>query len=93
MENNCNCNCKNPSINIPDQLPDFNSPGNIGSWRQLLAANIGRYVKLEIGVQLEGPLRSVCGEIYSVGNSYVSLINNGMIIVADILSLKFAYFE
>lgn len=89
MENNC----KTPSMNIPDQLPDFNSPGNIGSWRQLLAANIGRYVRIEIAIQLDGPLRTVCGEIYSVGNSYVSLINNCTIVVADILSIKFAYFE
>ncbi len=87
------CSWGNVGINIPDQLPDFNSQGNIGSWRQLLAANIGRNVKLEIGIQLEGPLRTVCGEIYTVGNSYVGLINNGKVIVADILSLKFAYFE
>ncbi|MDE7464562.1 MAG: hypothetical protein K2M48_05990 [Clostridiales bacterium] len=86
-------NCATPGINVPDQLPDFNAPNNVGSWRQLFAANIGKFVKLEIGVQLEGPLRSVCGEIYSVGNSYVSLLNCGKVIVADILAIKFAYFE
>lgn len=85
--------CPVPSINIPDPLPDFNSPNNVGTWRQLFAANIGKYVTMEIGVQLEGPLRTVCGEIYSVGNSYVSMINNGKIVVADILAIKFAYFE
>lgn len=89
MENKC----PQPNFNVPDQLPDFNAPNNVGSWRQLFAANIGKHVTMEIGVQLEGPLRTVCGEIYSVGNSYVSMINNCKIIVADILSIKFAYFD
>lgn len=87
------CGATTPNINVPEILPDFNSQGNIGSWRQFFAANIGKYVKLEIGIQLEGPLRSVCGEIYSVGNSYVTLLNCGKVIAADILSIKFAYFE
>ena len=74
-------------------MPDFNSPGNVGTWRQLFAANIGRVVKIEITVQLDGPTRSVCGEIYAVGNSYVALVCNGKIVAVDILAIKFAYFE
>ncbi len=86
-------NCGTPAITIPDQLPDFDSLGNVGSWRQLLAANIGRYVKMEIAVLIDSPLRVVCGEIYAVGNNYVVLINNGKIITADILGVKIVYFE
>lgn len=79
-------------INIPEAMPDFNSQGNVGSWRQVLAANIGKFVKLEIALTFDGPLRTVCGEIYFVGNSYVALIYNEKIVLADILALKFATF-
>ncbi len=89
MEKNCGVS----EINIPDEMPDFNSPGNIGTWRQIFAANIGRTVKIEITVQLDGPTRSACGEIYVVGNSYVGLLCNGKVVLVDILSVKFAYFD
>ncbi len=91
MENQTCCHIS--EINIPDQMPDFNSPGNIGSWRQAFAANIGRFVRLEIAVVVSGPLRSVCGTIYSVGNQYVGLVCDGKIVLADILGIKFAYFD
>ena len=94
MEKNCmekeNEVCE---INIPDEMPDFSAPGNVGTWRQILAANIGRKVKLEIIVQLDGPTRSAYGEIYVVGNSYVGLICNGKVTLVDILAVKFAYFD
>ncbi len=90
MEKTCGCM---PEINIPEQSPDFNSPGNIGSWRQLFAANIGRKVRLEIVVYLSGPLHVVCGTLYSVGNSYVTLVCDNKIVAVDILAVKFAYFE
>ncbi len=85
--------CKVPEINIPDQMPDFDSPGNIGSWRQILAANIGRHVRLEISTSVNGNLKSVCGTIYTVGNAYVALACDGKIMLADILAVKFVYFE
>lgn len=84
---------KVPGINIPDEMPDFDSPGNIGSWRQIFAANIGRKVRMEISLGLDAPLKTVCGEIYFVGNPYVALINGGTVILADILGIKFAYFD
>ncbi len=90
MEKMCGCV---PEINIPEEGPDFNSPGNIGSWRQLFAANIGKYVKIEVSTTLNGALRAVCGVIYAVGNSYILLVNDGKVIAADILSVRFAYFE
>ena len=85
--------CGMPGINIPDEMPDFNSPGNIGSWRQILAANIGRKVRLDISLGLDSPIKTVCGEIYFVGSSYVALINSGKVLLADILGIKFAYFD
>ena len=89
MEKNCGIS----EINIPEEMPDFNSPGNIGSWRQILAANIGRNVKIEIAIQFDGPTRSACGEIYVVGNSYVGLLCNGKIVLVDTLAIKFVYFD
>jgi len=85
--------CGPSEINIPDNMPDFDSPGNIGSWRQVLAANVGRHVRIEIAIGLETPLKSVCGEIYFVGNAYIGLICNGKVVLADILGIKFAYFD
>lgn len=87
------CDCGAADINIPEEGPDFNSPGNIGSWRQLFAENIGKYVKIEVSVMLNGNLRMVCGVIYAVGNSYVALKCDGKIICADILAVRFATFE
>ncbi len=84
--------CGMPGI-IPDEMPDFNSPGNVGSWRQILAANIGRKARIDIALELDTPLKSVCGEIYFVGNAYVALISNGKVLLADILGIKFVYFE
>lgn len=89
MENTCGM----PEINIPEEMPDFNSPGNVGSWRQILEANIGRKVRLDIALGLDTPLKSVCGEIYFVGNSYVALISNCKVLLADVLGIKFACFE
>ena len=71
---NCKCDrCgKTPPINIPELLPDFDSPGSQGSWRQLFSVNIGRMVKIEVGL-IDGTVRSVMGEIYAVGNAWVAL--------------------
>lgn len=84
---------KFPGITIPEEMPDHNSPNSIGTWRQLLSANVGRFVRLEIAVFVSGPMKTMCGVIYSVGNSYCVLINEGKPIVADILGIKAAYFE
>lgn len=91
MEQNCNCMAK--EINIPDEMPDFNAPGNVGAWRQLLAANIGRHIKIEISPTVSGALRSTCGTIYAVGNSYVVLVCDGDFIAVDTLSVKYVYFD
>ncbi len=79
-------------VNIPENMPDFNSQGNVGSWRQVLAENIGKQVKLEISLSIDGQLRVVCGEIYFVGAQYVALISNGKVILSDILGIKFITF-
>ncbi len=91
MDKNCSC-MSSPEINIPDEMPDFNSPGNIGSWRQLLAANIGREIRMEISTSISGNLRVTCGTIYAVGNAYVALVSEGNIVAVDILSIKYIYF-
>ena len=80
-------------ISIPEQMPDHNAPNSIGSWRQLLSANVGRSVRIEIAVFISGPMKTVFGTIYSVGNSYVVLINDGKAFAVDILGIKAAYFE
>ncbi len=86
-------NCESGEINIPEIMPDYNSPGNIGSWRQILAANIGRFVRIEISPSLSGPLRASCGTIYAVGNAYVALLCEGKTTLVDILAIKYAIFE
>ncbi len=80
-----------PEINIPEQLPDFNSPGMQGSWRQLFAINIGRKVKIEVGL-FDGTLRSIMGELYAVGNAWVAVVCGDKIVLADIFAIKFATF-
>lgn len=85
------CTKKPVDINIPDPLPDFNSENNIGNWRQLFAANIGKRVKIEISL-FDGTIRSVCGEIYIVGNSYVGVSCNESICLVDVFSIKFVTF-
>ncbi len=82
-----------PGISIPDQMPDLNAPNNIGSWRQLLSENTGRFVRIEIAVFVSGPMKTVCGTIYAVGNAYVVLINEGKVVAADILGIKAVYFD
>ena len=84
---------KFPGINIPEQMPDLNSQNSIGSWRQLLSENVGRCVRIEVAVFISGPMKTFCGTIYSVGNSYVVLLCDGKVVVADILGIKAAYFE
>ncbi len=86
-------NCGVPEITIPEELPDFNAQGSMGSWRQLLAANIGRYVKIEVAPTLDGSLRMSCGTIYAVGSFYVVLVSGGKATVVDTMSIKYAYFE
>lgn len=78
-------------INIPDPLPDFNSENNVGSWKQLFASNIGRRVKIEISL-FDGTVRSVCGDIYIVGNAYVGVSSGENICLVDIFSVKLATF-
>ena len=80
-------------VNIPEVLPDFNAQGNIGSWRQVLAENIGKQAKIETSVGIDGPLRATCGEIYFVGTSYVAVITaSGKVVLSDILAIKFVTF-
>lgn len=84
--------CERPvEINIPDPLPDYNSEANIGTWRQLFAANIGKRVKIEVSL-LDGDLRSMCGEIFLVGGSYVGLLSGNNLCFGDLYSVKFATF-
>lgn len=85
--------CNTPEINIPEEMPDFNSPGNVGSWRQLLAANIGRRVRIEISPTVSGSLRSTCGTILAVGASYVVLVCDGCAVAVDTLAVKYVYFD
>ncbi len=84
------CN-KTAEINIPEPLPDFNSENNVGSWRQLLAANIGKRVKIDISM-FDGSIRSAVGDIYLVGNAYAGVISGGNIVFADIFAIKFVTF-
>lgn len=90
---NCKCNhCgAPPEINIPELLPDLDAPGSQGSWRQLFSVNIGRMVKIEVGL-IDGTVRSVMGEIYAVGNAWVALSCGDKIVLTDIFAVKFATF-
>lgn len=84
--------CEKPmEINLPDPLPDFNAPNNVGTWKQLFAANIGRRVKIEIAL-FDGTVRSICGDLYLVGNSYVGVTCGDKLCFADIFAIKFASF-
>lgn len=85
------CEKRPVDINIPDPLPDFNSDNNIGTWKQLFATNIGKRVKIDIGL-FDGSLKSICGDIYIVGNAYVGVSCDGKIMLCDIYSVKFATF-
>ncbi|MBD5132617.1 MAG: hypothetical protein HDT28_08555 [Clostridiales bacterium] len=78
-------------INIPDPMPDFNAENNVGLWKQLFATNIGKRVKIDIAL-FDGSIRSICGDIYIVGNAYVGVSCDGKIILGDIYSVKFATF-
>ena len=84
--------CNKPvEINIPDPMPDFNSENNVGLWKQLFAANIGKRVKIEISL-FDGTVRSITGDIYIVGNAYVGVTCGGNICLCDIYSIKFVTF-
>lgn len=84
--------CNKPvDINFPDPLPDYNSPNNVGTWKQLFAANIGKRVKIDIAL-FDGTMRSICGDIYIVGNGYVGVMCDNKIYLGDIYSIKFATF-
>lgn len=84
--------CETPvDINIPEPLPDFNSENNVGTWRQLFAANIGKRVKIEISM-FDGSLRGICGDIYIVGGAYVGVSCGDKICLCDVFSIKFVTF-
>lgn len=85
------CNTRQVDVNIPDPLPDYNSENNLGSWRQLFAANMGKRVKIDIAM-LDGSLRSITGDIYLVGNAYVGVSCDGKLLFGDVYSIKFATF-
>ncbi len=78
-------------INIPEPLPDYNSENNIGSWRQLFAANMGKRVKIELSL-FDGTMKSICGDIYLVGNNYIGLSYGDKLYFGDLFSIKFATF-
>ncbi|MCH5166093.1 MAG: hypothetical protein J1G01_06800 [Clostridiales bacterium] len=78
-------------INIPDPLPDYNSDNNIGLWKQLFAANIGKRAKIETAL-FDGTVRGICGDIYIVGNAYVGVTCGDKICLCDIYSVKFVTF-
>lgn len=84
--------CQRPvEINFPDPLPDFNALNNVGTWKQLFAANMGKRVKIEISL-FDGSIRTICGDIYIVGNAYVGLMCGNNICLGDIFSIRFATF-
>ena len=85
------CENRPVDINIPDPMPDFNSENNVGLWKQLFAANIGKRVKVEIAL-FDGTVRSICGDIYLVGNAYIGLACGDKLCFGDIYSVKFVTF-
>lgn len=78
-------------INFPEPMPDFNSEANIGTWRQLFSVNMGRRVKIDISL-FDGTLKSIAGDLYIVGNSYVGVSCADKIYLADIFAIKFVTF-
>lgn len=78
-------------INVPEQLPDYNSPGYRGTWNQLFSINFGRKVKIEI-TMTDGTLRAISGELYMVGLSYVGVMCGDRVCLADLYSIKFVTF-
>ena len=78
-------------INFPDPMPDINSESNIGTWKQLFAANIGKRAKIEISL-FNGSIQSITGDIYIVGNAYVGVSCGDKIFLADIYAIKFVTF-
>lgn len=85
------CENRPVDINIPDPMPDFNSENNVGLWKQLFAANIGKRVKVEISL-FDGTVRSICGDIYLVGNAYIGLSCGDKLCFGDIYSIRFVTF-
>ena len=82
-----NCENKPADINFPDPMPDFNSPNNVGTWRQLFAVNMGKHVKIEISL-FDSTLLAVAGELYIVGDNYVGVSCDGKISLVDIYAIK-----
>ncbi len=85
------CENRPVDINIPEPLPDFNAENNIGTWKQLFASNIGKRVKIEISL-FDGTVRSICGDIYLVGNAYVGVSSGDKLCFGDLFSIKFVTF-
>lgn len=61
-----------PNVNVPERLPDFDTQPYLGSYQQLLTANIGRPIKVDYVVGVSQIL-SASGTIDAVGMQYVLL--------------------
>lgn len=78
-------------INFPEPAPDLNSPQNVGTFKQLFAANMGRRVKIEISL-FNGALQSITGDLYIVGETYVGVTCADKVYLCDVYSIKFVTF-
>lgn len=80
-------------IQFVSNLQNFNEPPYLGSFQQLLSQNIGKKVKIDFQMGINGMV-SHCGIIASTGLSYVILEqeNNRSFIVGDVYSIKFITF-
>lgn len=80
-------------INYSENLPDVNEPPYRGSYNQLFANNLGKWVKVDflIGSQT---MASQTGVITSVGVQYVLLYqpDKNTYVACDIYSVKFITF-
>lgn len=76
----------------PETGLDFNQPPYRGTYQQLLAANIGRTVKIDF--QMSGGMASQTGVIDAVGVQYVVLRQPGRsaYVAGDIFMIKFITF-
>lgn len=77
----------------PDSGLDFNQPPYRGTFQQLLAANIGRAVKIDFQMGT-GSIVSHTGIIDAVGVQYVVLCQPGKraFVTGDIFMIKFITF-
>lgn len=71
----------------------MDSPGLEGSFQQLMADNLGRYVQIDFLVGVQTLVRR-SGIIYSVGRSFVVLYDetNRNFVMCDVFSAKFVAF-